>query len=168
MKLKRHLLTNTLLNLSVRTLGSSYSFIKRRFIICQSLPRGIVVKFNSNDFKNSAADVLGKFMVVILPVTSFLYLFSLYANDMCSQWTSKQRLPISAFYPHFSVLPPFQRFTPISAFYPHFSVLSSFLRCIPVSAFYPHFSVLSPFQRFIPISAFYPHFSVLSPFQFPL
>ena len=171
MKLKRHLLTNTLLNLSVRTLGSSYSFIKRRFIICQSLPRGIVVKFNSNDFKNSAADVLGKFMVVILPVTSFLYLFSLYANDMCSQWTTNndcpfQRfIPISAFYPHFSVLPPFQRFIPISAFYPHFCILSPFQRFTPISAFYPHFSVLSPFQRFIPISAFYPHFSVLSPFQ---
>ena len=72
---------------------------------------------------------------------------------MCSQRSSKQRillnLPISAFYPHFSVLSPFQCF-------------------IPISAFYPHFSVLSPFQRFIPISAFYPHFSVLSPFQFPL
>ena len=54
----------------------SIQFIKRRFIICQSLPRGILVKFNSNDFKNSAADVLRKFMVVILPVTSFLYLFS--------------------------------------------------------------------------------------------
>ena len=101
---------------------------------------------------------------------------------MCSQWSSKQRirlnLPISAFYPHFSVLSPFQRFIPISAFYPHFSVLSPFQRFIPISAFYPHFSfrfqfpfprfsfsVLSPFQRFIPISAFYPHFSVLSPFQ---
>ena len=42
--------------------------------------------------------------------------------------------PISAFYPHFSVLSTFQRFIP------HFSVLS------PISAFYPHFSVLSPFQ----------------------
>ena len=73
--------------------------------------------------------------------------------------------PISAFYPHFSVLSPFQRFIPISAFYPHFSVLSPFQCFIPISAFYPHFSVLSPFQRFIPISAFYPHFSVLSPFQ---
>ena len=78
---------------------------------------------------------------------------------------------ISTFYPHLSsVLSPiqcfpFQRFIPISAFYPHFSVLSSFQRFIPISAFYPHFSVLSPFQRFIPISAFYPHFSVLSPFQ---
>ena len=94
---------------------------------------------------------------------------------MCSQWTSKQRirlnLPISAlylhfsFYPHFSVVSPFQRFIPISAFYPHFSVLPPFQRFIPISAFYPHFSVLSPFQRFTPISAFYPHFSVLSPFQ---
>ena len=88
---------------------------------------------------------------------------------MCSQRSSKQRirlnLPISALYPHFSVLSPFQRFIPISAFYPHFSVLSPFQRFIPISAFYPHFSVLSPFQRFIPISAFYPHFSVLSPFQ---
>ena len=74
-------------------------------------------------------------------------------------------LPISALYPHFSVLSPFQRFIPISAFYPHFSVLSPFQRFIPISAFYHHFSVLSPFQRFIPISAFYPHFSVLSPFQ---
>ena len=55
---------------------------------------------------------------------------------------------------------PFQRFIPISAFYPHFSVLSPFQRFIPIS-------VLSPFQCFIPISAFYPHFSVLSPFQFP-
>ena len=75
---------------------------------------------------------------------------------MCSQWSSKQRirlnLPISAFYPHFSVLSPFQHFIPISAFYPHFSVLSPFQRFIPISAFYPHFSVLSPFQRFIPIS----------------
>ncbi len=88
---------------------------------------------------------------------------------MCSQWSSKQRIrsnlhiqrfiPISAFYPHFSVLSSFQRFIP------HFSVLSPFQRFIPISAFYPHFSVLSPFQRFIPISAFYPHFSVLSPFQ---
>ena len=52
-------------------------------------------------------------------------------------------------------------------FYPHFSVLSPFQRCIPISVFYPHFSVLSPFQCFIPISVFYPHFSVLSPFQFP-
>ena len=81
---------------------------------------------------------------------------------MCSQRSSKQRirlnLPISALYPHFSVLSPFQRFIPISAFYPHFSVLSPFQRFIPISAFYPHFSVLSPFQPF----------SVLSPFQFPL
>jgi hypothetical protein len=37
---------------------------------------GILVKFNSNDFKNSAAHVLRKFVVVILPGTSFLYLFS--------------------------------------------------------------------------------------------
>ena len=90
---------------------------------------------------------------------------------MCSQWSSKQRirlnLPISAFYPHFSVLSPFQRFIPISAFYPHFSVLSPFQRFIPISAFYPHFSVLSPFQRFIPISAFYPHFSFRFQFPFP-
>jgi hypothetical protein len=88
---------------------------------------------------------------------------------MCSQWSSKQRiwlnLPISALYPHFSVLSPFQRFIPISAFFPHFSVFSPFQRFIPISAFYPLFSVLSPFQRFIPIWAFYPHFSVLSPFQ---
>ena len=92
------------------------------------------------------------------------YIYSvIYANYLCSQWSSKQRirlnLPISAFYPHFSVLPP------ISAFYPHFSVLSPFQRFIPISAFYPHFSVLSPFQRFILIPAFYPHFSVLSSFQ---
>ena len=46
------------------------------FIICQSLPRGIVDKFNSKDFKNSAADVLRQFVVVILPGTSFLHLFS--------------------------------------------------------------------------------------------
>ena len=72
---------------------------------------------------------------------------------MCSQWSSKQRIRLNL---------------PISALYPHFSVLSPFQRFIPISAFYPHFSVLSPFQRFIPISAFYPHFSVLSPFQFPL
>ena len=72
---------------------------------------------------------------------------------MCSQRSSKQRIRLNL---------------PISAFYPHFSVLSPFQRFIPISAFYPHFSVLSPFQRFIPISAFYPHFSVLSPFQFPL
>ena len=76
-------------------------------------------------------------------------------------------IPISAFYPHFSVLSPFQRFIPISAFYPHFSVLSPFQRFIPISAFYPHFSVLSPFQRFIPISAFYPHFSFRFQFPFP-
>ena len=80
----------------------------------------------------------------------------LYANYLCSQWSSKQRirlnLPISALYPHFSVLSPFQRFIPISAFYPLFSVLSPFQRFIPISAFYPHFSVLSSFQRFIPIS----------------
>ena len=63
------------------------------------------------------------------------------------------------------ILSLFQRFIPISAFYPHFSVLSSFQRFIPSSAFYPHFSVLSSFQRFIPSSAFYPHFSVLSSFQ---
>ena len=90
---------------------------------------------------------------------------------MCSQWSSKQRirlnLPISALYPHFSVLSPFQRFIPISAFYPHFSVLSPFQRFIPISAFYPHFSVLSPFQRFIAISAFYPHFSFRFQFPFP-
>ena len=53
------------------------------------------------------------------------------------------------------VLSLFQRFIPISAFYPYFSVLSS-----SISAFYPR-----AFQRFIPISVFYPHFIVLSPFQ---
>jgi hypothetical protein len=58
------------------SLQYSDQFIKRMFIICQSLPRGIVVKFNLNDFKNSAADVLRKFVVVIFLVTSFLYLFS--------------------------------------------------------------------------------------------
>ena len=73
---------------------------------------------------------------------------------MCSQWSSKQRirlnLPISAFYPHFSVLSPFQRFIPISAFYPHFSVISPFHPFIPTSAFYPHFSFRFqfPFPRF--------------------
>ena len=73
---------------------------------------------------------------------------------MCSQWSSKQRirlnLPISAFYPHFSVLSPFQRFIPISAFYPHFSILSRFHPFIPISAFYPHFSFRFqfPFPRF--------------------
>ena len=75
--------------------------------------------------------------------------------------------PISVFYPHFSVLSPFQRFILISAFYPHFSVLSSFQRFILISAFYPHFSVLSPFQRFIPLSAFYPPFSFRFQFPFP-
>ena len=96
-------------------------------------------------------------MVVILTGTSrsFLYLFS-FIGKLHVFASSKQRirlnLPISAFYPHFSVLSPFQRFIPISAFYPHFSVLSPFQRFIPISAFYPHFSVLSPFQRFIPIS----------------
>jgi hypothetical protein len=40
----------------------------------------IVVKFHSNDFKNSAADVRRKFVVVILPGTSFLYLFSFIGN----------------------------------------------------------------------------------------
>ena len=68
-------------------------------------------------------------------------------------------IPISAFYPRFSV------FFPILAFYPQFSVLSSFQCFIPISVFYPHFSVVSPFQCFIPISAFYSHFSFR--FQFP-
>ena len=80
-------------------------------------------------------------VVVILPGTSFLYLFSfigkLHVFAIVKQTTNSIK-------------------------FAHFSVLS------PISAFYPHFSVLSPFQRFIPISAFYPHFSVLSPFQFPL
>ena len=71
---------------------------------------------------------------------------------MCSQWSSKQRIRLNL---------------PISAFYPHFSVLSPFQCFIPISAFYPHFSVLSPFQRFIPISAFYPHFSFRFQFPFP-
>ncbi len=67
------------------------------------------------------------------------YIYSVFlANYMCSQWSSKQRirlnLLISAFYPHFSVLSPFQRFIP------YFNVLSPFRR------FIPHFSVLSPFQ----------------------
>ena len=94
--------------------------------------------------------VLRKFVVVILPETSLLYLFSFIGKIHVFL-----NLPISALY---SVLSPFQRFIPISAFYPHFSVLSPFQRFIPISAFYPHFSVLSPFQPF----------SVLSPFQFPL
>ena len=50
------------------------------------------------------------------------------------------------------VLAPFQCFIPISSFYPHFSVLSPFQCFIPISVFYPHFSVLFPFQRCIPIS----------------
>ena len=74
---------------------------------------------------------------------------------MCSQWTSKQRirlnLPISAFYPHFSVLSPFQRFIPISACYPHFSVLSPFQRFIPISV-----SAFS-FRFRDSVSAFYPY-----------
>ena len=70
-------------------------------------------------------------------------------------------IPISAFYPHFSVLFLFQYFIPTSAFYPYFSVLSSFQR------FIPYFSVLFPFQRFSPISAFYPHFSFRFQFPFP-
>ena len=37
------------------------------------------------------------------------------------------------------VLAPFQCFIPVSAFYPHFSVLSPIQRFIPNSAFYPHF-----------------------------
>jgi hypothetical protein len=82
------------------------------FIICQSLPRGIIVKFNLNDFKNSAADVLRKFVVVILLVTSFLYLFSfigkLHVFAMVYSKRIRLNLPISAFYPHFSVLSPFQ------------------------------------------------------------
>ena len=45
------------------------------------------------------------------------------------------------------VLAPFQCFIPISAFYPRFSVLSPIQRFILISVFYPHFSVLSPFQR---------------------
>ena len=76
------------------------------------------------------------------------------------------------FYPRFSVLSmvlsSFQCFIPISVFYPHFSVLSPFQCFILISVFYPHFSVLSPFQGFIPISVFYPHFSVLSPFPVPV
>jgi hypothetical protein len=52
-------------------------WLKRVFAL---LPFLLVVdpnnRFNSNDFKNSAADVLRKFVVVILPGTSFLYLFS--------------------------------------------------------------------------------------------
>ena len=62
----------------------------------------------------------------------------------------------------FSVSYPFQRFIPVSAFYPHFSVLSPIQRFIlafqcfiSISVFYPYFSVVSPFQCFIPISAFY-------------
>ena len=55
---------------------------------------------------------------------------------MCSQWSSKQRirlnLPISAFYPHFSVLSPFQRFIPISVSAFSFRFRDS------VSAFYPY------------------------------
>jgi hypothetical protein len=81
-------------------------------------------------------------LVVILPETSFLYLFSFIGKLHVFATNSIK-------FAHFSVVSPFQRF-------------------IPISAFYPHFSVLSPFQRFTPISAFYPHFSVLSPFQFPL
>ena len=111
------------------------------FIICQSLPRGIIVKFNLNDFKNSAADVLRKFVVVILLVTSFLYLFSfigkLHVFAMVYSKRIRLNLPISAFYPHFSVLSPFQRFIPISAFYPHFSFRFQF----PFPRF--SFSVLS-------------------------
>ena len=63
------------------------------------------------------------------------------------------------FWPRFSVwLSPFQCFIPISVFYPHFSVLSSF-QCfgfIPISVFYSHFSFRFqfPFQPF--------SFSVLS------
>ena len=92
------------------------------------------------------------------------YQCSIHIHDSCFG-------PISAFYPRFSVLSPFQRFIPILAFYPQFSVLSSFQCFIPISVFYPHFSVVSPFQCFIPISAFYPHsvfyphFSVISSFQ---
>ena len=64
---------------------------------------------------------------------------------------SKRRfILISAFYPHFSVLSPFQRFILISAFYPHFSVLSSFQRFIPISV-----SVFS-FSFRHSVSAFYP------------
>ena len=66
-------------------------------------------------------------------------------------------IPISSFYPRFSVLFPIQRFILISVFCPHFSVLSPFQRCI---------QVVSPFQCFIPISAFYPHFSSVFSFRF--
>ena len=53
--------------------------------------------------------------------------------------------PISAFYPHFSVLSPFQRFIPISAFYPPFSFRFQF----PFPPF--SFSVLSdPFTNDAP------------------
>ena len=99
-------------------------------------------------------------MVVILPETSFLYLFSFIGKLHVFATNSIK-------FAHFSVVSPFQRFIPISAFYPHFSVLSPFQRFIPISAFYPHFSVLPPFQRFIPISAFYPHFSFRFQFPFP-
>jgi hypothetical protein len=112
------------------------------FIICQSLPRGIVVKFNLNDFKNSAADVLRKFVVVILLVTSFLYLFSfigklhvfamVYSKRIRLNLPTSVFYPISAFYPHFSVLSPFQRFIPVSVSAFSFRFRDS------VSAFYPY------------------------------
>ena len=68
------------------------------------------------------------------------YIYSvLYANYLCSQWSSKQRIRLN-----FSVLSPFQCFIPISAFYLHFSVLSPFQFPLSVSV-----SAI-PFQRFIP------------------
>jgi hypothetical protein len=80
---------------------------------------------------------------------------------MCSQWSSKQRirlnLPISAFYPHFSVLYPFQRFIPISAFYPHFSVLSPFQRFIRFQRFIPISVTAFSFRFRDSVSAFYPY-----------
>ena len=105
----------------------------------------VVVKFNSNDFTNSAADVLRKFVVVvILPGTSFLYLFR-HVFAIVKQTMNSIK------FAHFSVLSPFQRFIPISAFYPHFNVLSPFQRFIPISVSAFSFCFCDS------VSAFYPY-----------
>ena len=98
-------------------------------------------------------------------LTPYMYIRQLFWPHFSVLSPFQRFIPILAFYPQFSVLSSFQCFIPISVFYPHFSVLSSFQCFILISALYPHLSVLSPFQRCIPISVFYPHFSVLFSFQ---
>ena len=70
---------------------------------------------------------------------------------LLSAWTKMWLVEFQLFKK--KILAPFQCFIPISAFYPRFSVLSPIQRFILISVFYSHFSVVSPFQCFIPISA---------------